>query len=250
MSDIEFKIEAKHIKKIVDTVKTMVEETIILFDEDGIYVKAMDPANVGMVDITLRKEAFESFDAEDSKIGLNLNNINDYLNIIDEEEVIDVKIEKDSKMTLETDELWQEMSLLDTKTMKVPEIPVINMVNNVKINSNYLKKGQRASVNISDHFTLEVDPEIGYIKIYTSDETNTNSIELTIDKDKCEDFDVERFTKSMYGLDYFSDIMSTIKRDEIIDLRTDEDYPVKMKYKFADGDGVVIFMIAPRIYTE
>jgi len=52
-------INATTLQETLDTVGALVDECKIHLDEDGIRIRAVDPANVGMVDVTLDASALE-----------------------------------------------------------------------------------------------------------------------------------------------------------------------------------------------
>jgi proliferating cell nuclear antigen len=53
-------VDAETLRTALDSVSVLVDECKIHLEEDGFSIRAVDPANVGMVDLTLDREAFES----------------------------------------------------------------------------------------------------------------------------------------------------------------------------------------------
>ena len=48
----------------LDPVSALVDDCKIRLNEDGLSIRAVDHANVGMVDMSLAKSAFESYEAD------------------------------------------------------------------------------------------------------------------------------------------------------------------------------------------
>jgi proliferating cell nuclear antigen len=55
---------------------------------------------------------------------------------------------------------------------------------------------------------------------------------------------------SLFSLDYLKDIQKSIDGDDELTIRLGEEFPMKMETQFANGDGDVLFMLAPRIDSE
>ncbi len=60
--------KADIIKHIIDATSTLVDEAKIQISKDGLSLRAVDPAHVAMVDISIGAKAFESFRQIDSRL--------------------------------------------------------------------------------------------------------------------------------------------------------------------------------------
>ena len=54
------KARAEVLKEVVNVVSTLVDEAKFTVNSDGLTIKAVDPAHIAMVDLTLGKDAFGS----------------------------------------------------------------------------------------------------------------------------------------------------------------------------------------------
>jgi len=78
------------------TVTTLVDEAKIRVNENGVTIKAVDPANVGMVEMHLDRDAFERLetgvendpDTDEVVLGVNLNNFTSQLKDIADEPIV------------------------------------------------------------------------------------------------------------------------------------------------------------------
>src|SRR5205823_637540 len=61
----EGKVKADVLKEVVDVVSTLVDEAKFNVGKDSITVKAVDPAHVAMVDLTLDRGSFEAYKADE-----------------------------------------------------------------------------------------------------------------------------------------------------------------------------------------
>ena len=63
------------LSKVIDVVSELVTEVKIKFNDFGMSITAIDPANVAMVRFKLPKSAFSQFEAGNETLGINLENL-------------------------------------------------------------------------------------------------------------------------------------------------------------------------------
>jgi len=91
-------IENGTLRDWVEKLKVVCDESKWKLTEDGIYAKEVDPAHVCMVDTTLHREAFETFeDVGDTEIlgelGVNLDKVVEQLEKFDARDILQLKVE-------------------------------------------------------------------------------------------------------------------------------------------------------------
>ena len=57
-------------------------------------------------------------------------------------------------------------------------------------------------------------------------------------------------SRSLFSLDYFSNMSKVVADSSPITLHLGTDYPVKLEFDIADGSGHIIYLLAPRIESE
>src|SRR2546428_14115269 len=65
----DVKVKAEVLKEVVDVISTLVDEAKFNITKDAVSVKAVDPAHVAMVDLSLEQAAFESYRAAAGELG-------------------------------------------------------------------------------------------------------------------------------------------------------------------------------------
>ena len=65
-------IDADMFREAIDAISALIPECRLHTDETGISTRAVDTANVAMVALTLKKEAFDTFKATKSQLGIDL----------------------------------------------------------------------------------------------------------------------------------------------------------------------------------
>ena len=69
------------VQDALDPVATLVDECKVRLNTDGLSIRAVCPANVGMADVSLPERAFESYEADGGVIGVNLDRLQDVLSM-------------------------------------------------------------------------------------------------------------------------------------------------------------------------
>src|SRR5438034_10738367 len=77
----EAKVKADVLKEVVDVVSTLVDEAKFNVRKDSIIVKAVDPAHVAMVDLSLDRGACESFKADEGELGTDMDKMKESLRL-------------------------------------------------------------------------------------------------------------------------------------------------------------------------
>jgi proliferating cell nuclear antigen len=138
------------------------------------------------------------------------------------------------------------MALVDTAGISDPKVPNLNLPVKVSLSSNELRQGIKAAEAVSDHVTLIASPE----SFEMASEGDTDSVDLKLPKDFLEELECKENTKSMFALEYFSNMVKAIGTASIVTLHLGSNYPIKMEFDIADGQGHVTYLLAPRVESE
>lgn len=240
-------IDADILKSSIETLSVLVDEARFRISTEGLSVRAVDPANVAMVSFDLAASAFDDYAADDCEIGMDLTKINDIFGVA----------EKNEKAALELDELSQKMaihiggfsytlSLLDPSTIRAePRIPQLELPAEVVLNGKELQKAVKAAEKISDHMSLGVDEEIFYMEA----EGDTDKVRLEMPRDQLIDLKSGE-ARSLFSLDYLSDIVKPASKSNEVTLELGRDYPIRISFTIAEGAGKISYLLAPRIESD
>ncbi len=240
------KIKADFLKNVVDATSILVDEAKLHITQDEIFSRAVDPAHVGMVDFKLKADAFEEYDVkEDAEIAVDLEKLRSMLKLPSTEDTISLVYGEEGRLVVQMGNLTRKMSLLDASGMTDTKIPSLELAMEVVIKSSELSRGVRASEAISDHIALSVDPD-GF---ELSAKGDTDTVTLKIPKSQLVSLKCTEHVKSLFSLDYFSDMIKSARSGEI-KLYLGNDYPVKMVFQIAEGNGEITYLLAPRIESD
>ena len=243
----EAKLKAEVLKEMVDVVSTLVDEAKLNVGKDSVSVKAVDPAHVAMVDLLLDRGAFESYKAEETELGLDMDKMKEILRLAKAGEIISIAHDEDkNRLVVSVGNTTRRMSLVDTAGMSDPKVPSLNLPAKLVVRTDELRQAIRASESVSDHIALKASPE-GFEVVSEGD---TDTVSHMVPKDLLEELQAKDAVRSLFPLDYFSNMVKAISSAPTVALYLGTDYPVRMEFKIAGGKGEVKYLLAPRIESD
>ena len=173
-------LKSDTLKGLVTIISTLIDEVKFTIKPEGMTLKAVDAAHVAMIEMDISKDAFESYSAEDTEIGLDLEKVKGVIKLAGSGEII--RMEQDDaagKLVFKVGNITRRMSLIDTTGMSDPKVPQLKLLANITVPVEELQKGIRAVESISDHITLKAGPEFFELCC----EGDTDSVSLKLDKE-------------------------------------------------------------------
>ncbi len=241
------KIRSDTLKEIVSIVSTLVDEAKFNITPDGFNLKAVDPAHVAMIDLDVEKAAFEEFVADETELGIDLDKMKEVLRLAGSGDILEIVQDEDrNRLVMTVGNITRRMNLVDTTGMSDPRVPNLSLPASISVNINEMQRGIKAAESVSDHIALTASKD-GF-EMYS--EGDTDSVSLKLPKDLLATLEIEESVKSLYPLDYFSNMMKAIPSGTIVSINLGSDYPVKIGFELADGKGVVNYLLAPRIESD
>ncbi len=244
-----FKADLKSdtLKGLVNIISTLIDEVKFTITSEGMTLKAVDAAHVAMIEMEIGKGAFESYEAEPTEIGLDLDKVKGVLKLASSGDII--RMEQDDthgRLVFKIGNITRRMNLVDTASMNDPKVPQLSLSTDISLKVDELQKGIRAADTISDHITLKAGS--GYFEL--SCEGDTDSASLRLEGDSLLSINADSDVQSMFPLDYFSNITKAIPAGTAVRVELDSDYPVKLVFALADGQAKVNYLLAPRIESD
>lgn len=241
-------LKAETMKGLIYIVSTLVDEVKLTAHPDSIVLKAIDAAHVAMIEVTVEKEAFDSYEADEVEIGLELDKVKSALKLAGPGDVVSMEYDAEQgRLTLAIGNLVRRMSVVDPSSLSDPKVPQVDLLTDIKIGIDQIQKGIRAAETIKEnHITLVADPE-GF-EVFC--EGDTDFVSLKVPAAELDSITAESQVKSVYNLEYFSNIIKAIPAGTSLNIQLDTNYPVKLTFEFAEGHARVVYLLAPRIESE
>lgn len=246
-----FIISAEPLQTWIGHITPLVDEAKVHLNRDEIQTRAVDPANVGMVDTALPSEAFESFDVRrEGVIGLNVNRLEDILGGADSDDLVHLTYDSTTRtVRIEYGPHEFTMSLIDPDSIRQePDLPDLDLPVEVYVDTDTIQSAIQFSDSMSDHVQLGTNDQTLHIEA----EGDTDNYHGVFDGDDV-DFEEWDDVSSLYSLDYVKDMVNTFECDEI-KIRLGQEFPVKIEGGIENDDdetiGDVLYMLAPRIQSS
>ena len=241
------KVRSEVLKGIIDVTSTLVNEVKFNINSKGISIRAVDPAHVAMVDLHVDKKAFEEFNADDNELGIDIDKLGSIMRLSSSGDVVNLEYdEKTNRLIVKIGNLVRKMALIDTAGMPDPKMPNLNLPAKIVLKASELSRGVRASEAVSDHLALSVTKE--YFELFAEGDTDT--VNLKLPKDLLLEINAPEKCKSLFSIDYFSNMIKSIKGEDPVTILLGTDNPTRLEFDFAENKGHVTYLLAPRIETE
>lgn len=243
-------IEAGRLQNAIDPVHAVVDECRVHLCDDGLVIRAVDPANVAMVDESVDAGAFNAYETDCGVIGLALEQFNEVIGIADDDETL-IQFNLDSKarkLEMQVGSVEYTLALIDPDAIRSePEIPELDLSAELSLDSAEFKRAIRAADMVSNHVKFEVN--VRDKQFVTSAEGDTDDVHLEVDGEDLEDVEWGE-ASSLYSLDYLKDLRTPIPKETTVGMRLGEEFPLKLSFAMADETIDVTFMLAPRIQSD
>ncbi|MEK6958795.1 MAG: proliferating cell nuclear antigen (pcna) [archaeon] len=237
---------AEVFKKSMEAISVLIDEAELVVKETGLELKATDPSQISMVDFTMPKKAFETFKAQETRLGLDLDYLNQVLARAQGNDELSLSLdEKKAFLTVTFRGNAQrsfQVPLIDISTSDVPN-PRIEFDAEMMISSAFLQSAFKDAALISTHVSLGCDSSRFFVKANSS-KGNLNE-EVPQNKITLPELKVKKECKSMFPLDYLQDMLKAAGTGNNVALYLKTNAPVKICYTI--GDATITYYLAPRI---
>ncbi len=241
------KVKSEVIKGIIDVTSPLVNEIKFNITSKGMSLKAVDPAHVAMVELTIKNTAFEEYKSGDMELGIDLDKLSGIMRLANSGDIVTLEYdEKSNRLIVKIGNLVRRMGLIDTAGMPDSKVPNLELPAKAIITASELSKGVRASEAVSDHLALSIDKEA--FELFAEGDTDT--VNLKLPKDLLVELNSPGKFKSLFSIDYFSNMIKPVKAEEPITISLGNDNPIRVDFDIAEKKGHVTYLLAPRVESE
>lgn len=232
----------------IQTANAIVEEAKLRADEDGLHITAVDSANVAMVDVDIAPDAFDTYNvgAATGVIGVNLTRFEDIISIGDTDDILEISFNGDTrKLDIDVGNVEYNMATIDPASVRdEPEIPDLDLPGHIKCDWDAIRPSLDACDMVSDTVTFEIDSEGSLI---IRSEGDTDDVRHVLVSELAE-VDITEDGFSIFSLGYLRSVGRGLSKcDPQVTLELGNEFPTKIHGEFAEGNGNITYMVAPRI---
>ncbi len=244
-------INAGVLRDALEAASILVDEGRLKVSRGELALRAVDAANVAMVAVSLGAKGFEKFEGKEAEFGVDLKKFLEFLGMVEGPDRADIEVDDEArKLHLTLGNLKASLGLLDlAHVRKEPTIPPLDLPARVRLPGADFRTGIRAAEKVSDYLALAVEDETFVMEA----KGDTDRVRLELPKAQLIELkwaSKPSKIRSLYSLDYLSDMTKAIGKAPEVALELGNDFPVKMRFEVAGGKGSVEYLLAPRIENE
>lgn len=232
----------KVLSDVITIISDLVTEVKLKFDEKGMSIVAIDPANVALVSFLLPKTAFSEFEATTETLGVNLDNFKAVLK----------RAKPGSTLIMENSENTIKIEIFDkvkrTFSLALIEIeaedkepPQLEFLSQIQMNPSDLVDAIEDCLIVADSCTFIASPDKFVIE---AQGLNSAKAEFSSDEVKI----ISGESKSKYSLEYLQKFIKAHKIADRVFINFSSDHPTKIEFK--QNDIELSFVLAPRVENE
>jgi proliferating cell nuclear antigen len=231
---------------------TAADECVLEFGRDGLASRMVDPANVMLADVSLDAGAFESVGEGKMRAGVDIDRLLDHLGFGESGDLARLTFDTETgKIDLTVGGHYSaSVAMIDPDSIRnKPDIPDLEdgqLPNEITLPGRSFSTGVDAADLVSDHAAIEGDEESGVAMTADGDIEENR---YAFDGDGVEAH-VPSEERTLLSTEYLQDITAELPGDADVTIRFGTEFPVFIEWDFADGEGEVFQMIAPRISSQ
>jgi proliferating cell nuclear antigen len=230
---------------IFDTISVVVEEARLDFSENDLEIRVVDPSHVAMIRMNVDSAAFESWEVDETFLGLELVKMRDLLSLGNAGDLIEMKHDdEEGRINLSMGKIDRVIRPLDHSTMSPPNVPDLELPASVTLSGEDLSRALRAVRLVGDLVNISLSEEGLAINVTGGD---TDSVSVMYTKDEVQELKCDGAVSSQYSLTYLLPISRLLSVIDSVTLRFGDNFPLKIEYEFANGAANVTYFLAPRI---
>ena len=241
--------EPKLFSDIITIISELVLEVRIKVNKQGLFIIAIDPANVALVSFKLPAEAFSQLEVDEEILGISLDSLKSVLRRCRPGSSLILQTEDNTLKIIIQDKIKREFQLAlieiesEEKTM-----PNLDFTSRIEMSSIDLSEAIEDCSIVADScsfisqkgkFIIEAKGSLNSAKSeYSGDEAN---IEIKAGEESKE-------IKSRYSLEYLQKFIKATRITEKTTINFSKDYPLRLDFKTPRIE--LSFVLAPRVETE
>ena len=233
--------------KIIETLGVVVEDARFDFSENGLEVRVVDPSHVAMIQMNIDAAAFETWELDETKLGLELRKIKELVRLGGPTDMIEMAYgDETGVLTVNLGKIARNIRPLDNSTLTPPTLPELKLPCKVTISGADFTQALRAARQVGDLVNFSIDANSFTVHVLGS----TDSVTVAFDKEELQHIECDGPARSQYSLTYLVPLSKTFGSLESVNIGFGENYPLSMSFSFHDGAAEVQYFLAPRVEND
>lgn len=235
-------------RMIVDILSALVDEARFNFEQDKLTVKVVDPSHVAMIKMEVDAAAFESWEVDETALGLELDKISKLVQLANTGDLIIVNYnDAVGKAEFQVGEIERTIRPLDRNNIPNPNVPEFPTAASISLSGAKFARALKAADQVGDLVTFSVDQN--RFNIHVSGESD--AVNVSYEEGELQDLSCDNPVMSQYSLQYLLPLAKRIESNvETVTVRFGDKHPLRLEFEFAEGGADVVYFLAPRVEGE
>ncbi|MFA5992157.1 MAG: DNA polymerase sliding clamp [Candidatus Pacearchaeota archaeon] len=232
----------KVFSEVISIISELVTEVKIKFDEEGMSIVAIDPANVALVYFKLPKNSFSQYESGNEVLGVNLDNLKAVLRRAKQGSILIMESEESHLRLDILDKIKRSFSLalIEVETAD-KNVPNLEFLSQIQMNPPDFVDAVEDCLIVADSCSFIAEPDKFIIE---ASGLNSARAEFSSDEVKI----ISGSSKSKYSLEYLQKFVKASKISDKVFINFSSDHPVKLEFKREDIE--LSFILAPRVDND
>lgn len=247
--ELRANVPVERFQTFIEQINAVVDEAIIRYDQDGMRIRAVDPANVAMVDVELYHTAFTEYQVEDGAIGVNVRQIADLLEKTPDGAEVNISTEDFKKYSIGVNRFdWTQGWISPSSIREEPDLPDLDLNAEFRLPAVELRRAVEYMrfVNRNGYTSFKIDTDAPAFVAVCEGDTDDGEYRVT-ESDGLQTLKLGS-AHSRYSNDYLVDAVNVLPDDGDVTMELGEEFPFKLR--FSIGEGQVEYLQAPRIMSD
>lgn len=255
----EFSIQIENsriLKSIVETLASIIDETMIQITPKEFKIKAMDPSRICLLQLIMKKEHFDEYEcSKNIQIAVNLDDLDKIMKRSSGNDSIELRFQEDTqklkiKMKREGSTRARTFSLalidIDIEDVPMDNLLKIDYESTWQMDPDFLVEAIKDAEIYSEILNMEAKEGEGLIFSSTG---QIGEMEYELGEGDLFEADIEGTSSGAYSLTFLKAILKIASITEKLDISLKTDHPLKMIFSLLEG-GELSYFLAPRVQED
>jgi len=244
--------DSRLLQNMFSSIAILVDEATFNLSPDSIFLRAMDPSRVAMIDFQWPKTVFDEYQCDQpQKMCINITELLKLLKRTSKDETVELSLTPESpKLQITITGRYTRtfnMPTLEPQEEEVPT-PKITFKATAKTTTDGLRQAIEDAQLVSDHVKIEATSE--QLTLTATGDLMGATITLKKGSDALLDLQTQEPAKATFSLSYLAEIIKAASAtSEVATLQFANDMPIQIDFH-QPKEGKLTFYLAPRIEVE
>lgn len=240
--------DAKIVRKAFKATSSLIDEAPVKIGNEGVSIRALDLAEVSMIDLVLSKNVFETFEFNKPiKVNIRLSDVLNLLKFESKSEKLEIVFREDKVSFKVSNDFTRIFTIpvffSEDRDLPLPKVSLGNSFETKVLTIRHLLESGK---HISDYISISV--EKNSVLLSAKGEISEYQVLLTSEEGNLINPVLKEGSKASYDLKRLSSIVSSMLFSENLKMEFDTDLPMKITQPVEEApESTVMFFIAPRM---